>query len=383
VERDIGVALSGGGSRAAAFHLGCLRALHDRGLLPRVRVVSGVSGGALLAALYSYGPRDFAAFDALAQRLLRTGLERTLARRLLTSPRGAQATLSFASLPVVTATTVARRTAVAIGIAPDVLTGRGDGSIRLRRVNRTTAFVDVLAERAFADRTMAQVTHPGLDVVLTACDLGTGGAVRFGSRMSASSRFGTIIDDVPVASAVAASAAYPAFLPALEERYRFRKPTGEEFARVLLLTDGGVYDNLGLSVLDVERDEGFTPHVYKVRYVIACDAGAGPLAPAAPHIWPSRMRRVVSIMHARAQHGERGRLYAAGAAGKLSGFVYAQLGMRDDRLPIPVADLVPREAVVGYPTNFRAMSREDMGALSTRGEQLVRALLPYYCPSLC
>ena len=44
-ERVIGLALSGGGSRAAAFHLGCLRALHDRDLLRRVRVISVISGG--------------------------------------------------------------------------------------------------------------------------------------------------------------------------------------------------------------------------------------------------------------------------------------------------------------------------------------------------
>src|SRR3546814_1286445 len=36
----IGLALSGGGSRAIAFHLGCLRALHDRGVLPKVSVLS-------------------------------------------------------------------------------------------------------------------------------------------------------------------------------------------------------------------------------------------------------------------------------------------------------------------------------------------------------
>src|SRR5258708_34805155 len=76
MERDIGLALSGGGSRAAAFHLGCLRALHDRGLLPRVRIVSGVSGGALLAALYAYGPANFEEFDAAATAVLRRGARR-------------------------------------------------------------------------------------------------------------------------------------------------------------------------------------------------------------------------------------------------------------------------------------------------------------------
>jgi predicted acylesterase/phospholipase RssA len=48
----IALALSGGGSRAIAFHLGCLRALHDRGVLDKVRVISSVSGGSVIAAAY-------------------------------------------------------------------------------------------------------------------------------------------------------------------------------------------------------------------------------------------------------------------------------------------------------------------------------------------
>jgi predicted acylesterase/phospholipase RssA len=382
VTRDIGVALSGGGSRAAAFHLGCLRALHDRGLLSRVRIVSGVSGGALLAALYAYGPANFEEFDAAATTLLRRGLQRAIALRFLTSRRSVQSLLSLVSLPLSGYMSEAER---AVGDTDQQTTNEAShhhGPARLRRVNRTTAFVDVLEQQLFGSRMLSQVSHPGLDVVLTACDLGTGGAVRFGSKVSACTRVGTLLDEVRVATAVAASAAYPALLPALEERFRFRHRAGQEFDQVLLLTDGGVYDNLGLSVLDVTRDELYTPHVYPVEYIIACDAGAGQSRPAAPHIWPARMKRVVEIMHGRAQHGERARLYAAGSSAKLSGFVYAYLGMRDDRLPVPPVDLVPRGAVASYPTDFRAMSQDDLDALSTRGEQLVRALLPQYCPSL-
>jgi len=382
VERDIGLALSGGGSRAAAFHLGCLRALHDLGLLPRVQVISGVSGGALLAAFYAYGPVSFDEFDAMATEFLRQGFQWAIAHRFLTSWRGVQAGLSIASLPLGGVVAAVRRLAVASGFTHTTAPVMRQNSTGLRRVNRTTAFVDVLDEQVFGGRMMQQVSHSGLDVVLTACDLGTGGAVRFGSRTSACSRLGTILDDVRVASAVAASAAYPVFLPALEQRFRLQDRSGNEFEQLLLLTDGGVYDNLGLSVLEVDRDERFTPHVYKVDYIVACDAGLGQLPHAAPHFWPSRMNRVFRIVHGRAQHGERGRLYAAASSGRLSGFVYTYLGMRDDRLPIPIADLVPREAVAGYPTDFRAMSREALHALSTRGEQLVRALLPHYCPSL-
>jgi hypothetical protein len=60
----------------------------------------------------------------------------------------------------------------------------------------------------------------------------------------------------------------------------------------------------------------------------------------------------------------------------------AYLGQRDARLPSSVADLVPVEAIVRYPTNFAAMPTADFKSLTTRGEQLLRVLLHHYCPDL-
>src|SRR6266496_779960 len=72
------LALSGGGSRAIAFHLGCLRALHDRQLLGLVRVISTVSGGSVIGACYAYWEPDFAEFDRRIVELLRRGLQRSI-----------------------------------------------------------------------------------------------------------------------------------------------------------------------------------------------------------------------------------------------------------------------------------------------------------------
>ncbi|HEX8438505.1 patatin-like phospholipase family protein [Archangium sp.] len=49
---ELGLALSGGGSRAAAFHRGTLQGLMELGLLPGVEVVSTVSGGSIFAAAW-------------------------------------------------------------------------------------------------------------------------------------------------------------------------------------------------------------------------------------------------------------------------------------------------------------------------------------------
>lgn len=48
----LGLALSGGGFRASFFHLGVLALLADRGLLRHVEVISTVSGGSIVGALY-------------------------------------------------------------------------------------------------------------------------------------------------------------------------------------------------------------------------------------------------------------------------------------------------------------------------------------------
>jgi NTE family protein len=47
---DVALCLSGGGFRAALFHLGAVRRLYELGILQRVKTIASVSGGSLLAA---------------------------------------------------------------------------------------------------------------------------------------------------------------------------------------------------------------------------------------------------------------------------------------------------------------------------------------------
>jgi predicted acylesterase/phospholipase RssA len=354
----VGVAFSGGGFRATAFGLGALRALHDRAVLDDVAVVSGISGGSLLTAMWAYGPESFEEFDDSVTALLRRGLQVELTRRAL-GPRRA-------------ATNIASATGAML-----------PGPMRRnRKSTRTEALVDALAARDFGKRTMSEVTHPGLDTVISATDLSTGNAVRFGSAVSSCSPHGRINETIPVAEAVAASAAFPALLPQLNRAYTFTRTDGSKHRKTMLMSDGGVYDNLGLSPLLPGRSRAHTSHVYDLDYLVAVDSGIGRTATRAPNFWAFRMKRSFEIAHTRAQDGERARVHELTAAGALRGFVYAYLGTRDDRLPVPLADMVKRSRVSNYPTNFRAMSAEDLDALATRGEQLTRVLLDYYCPAL-
>jgi NTE family protein len=50
----LGLALSGGGFRAAAFHLGVLKRLRELGLLQKIDVISTVSGGSITGAYWVY-----------------------------------------------------------------------------------------------------------------------------------------------------------------------------------------------------------------------------------------------------------------------------------------------------------------------------------------
>jgi NTE family protein len=99
----IGLALSGGGSRAIAFHLGCLRALHDRGILDKVGVLSGVSGGSVIAALYAYSDEPFEAFACRVEAALSRGMVWGIARETF---------LSFELPRIVVATTLAGAAAI-------------------------------------------------------------------------------------------------------------------------------------------------------------------------------------------------------------------------------------------------------------------------------
>lgn len=51
-EGKLGLCLSGGGFRAALFHIGTLAVLAERGRLHQVEVLSTVSGGSIIGAYY-------------------------------------------------------------------------------------------------------------------------------------------------------------------------------------------------------------------------------------------------------------------------------------------------------------------------------------------
>lgn len=383
-----GLAFSGGGSRAVAFHLGCMRALHDRGILSKVSVLSSASGGSVIAAMWAYSNDSFEDFDARVVSLLRRGLVGGIARQTLFSmetPRIVGTVLTagiLAHVGIILATLA--RVATAFGVdarAADRFARAVQAPLR-RYASRTTAFERYLRS-IYGPMTVAEVKRQNLQTVINAAELRTGTAFRFGSAKSGSWRFGEISGEPPlVAKAVAASAAFPLLLPALDEMFEFRRADTIERQRVIL-TDGGVYDNIGVSCLLPGRSADYSTNVVETDFIICCDAGQGqPTGADIPFTFGSRLNASFSTTHRRTHSMSYDLLHRLAAAGEIKGFLLPYLGQIDSKLPAAPPNLVPRADVFDYPTNFSPMADKNIERLTMRGEQLTQTLIDVYHPYL-
>lgn len=388
-EPFIALALSGGGARAMAFHLGCFRALHDRKILPKVKVMSTVSGGSVIGACWAYRSEGFTEFERNVVSTLRRGLQRDILREALCGGEAPKilATILFTgtlSLFLSLLSLVASRGRILLGI-PTRSVEDGLGALARRLPiwgSMTTAFEAALVRHHFGNRTVNQVQRVGLTTIVNACDLRTGTAFRFGSKKSGGWRYGTVVGSPPtVAKAVAASAAFPILLPPLVETFEFEKK-GQTTRNTVSLTDGGIFDNLGITVIEPGRasDSLFN---HPVSHVISLNAGAGQFeGEERCYWWPGRLARSFKTVHRKAQDAGYWRLHKFAETGELRGFGMIYLGQQDAKLPWRPVDLVRRDEVRGYPTDFAPMAARDLELLAKRGEQLTHIIVDRYLPDL-
>ncbi len=378
-DETVAVALSGGGSRAMAFHLGCLQALHRAGILENVSVISSVSGGSVLAALYCHHGGDFNSFEKRVRGILARGFFWSALRIAFTTPEGIKALVCILPLAL------DRFTAFLVRLVLRVFAPKAIRKIPwlqeppLRRwASRTTILRRVFSELFGADK-LPKLRTDRPKLIMVACELQDKSAFYFASEAVGSWRLGEADpSEVEIAQGVVASAAYPGLLPALDDRMTFVK-NGTSATRRIILTDGGVYDNLGLSPLWPDRDPKISLHVDKYDRIVACRAGYG-LRRAPPSIfWPSRMLAVLYTSLARTENLSTNRLYDLVKAKRLKALT-PYLGQDDAKLACPPADLVTSSEVADYPTDFSAMSERWIDLLSRRGEQLTNALIAEHWP---
>ena len=79
--RFVGLAISGGGSRAANFGAAVMLQLQQRGLLQQVDVISGVSGGTLPAVYYGLGDKAGPFTDEAVRKALGYDFQSSWIRR--------------------------------------------------------------------------------------------------------------------------------------------------------------------------------------------------------------------------------------------------------------------------------------------------------------
>jgi len=250
--------LSGGGYRAMLFHLGALWRLNEAKLLPTFDLISSVSGGSITAGV-------------LATRWPELDFDETgYARRL--------------DLVADDLHRFAGRTVDVWVVLRGLL---GPGSI----ADRVAA---VYARDLFGTRTLQDLPDEPR-FVFCASNVQTGALWRFSKRYMADYQVGMVPDPtVPLAVAVAASSAFPPFLSPLTLKLdpasfqtRGRGPLFvAPYDERAILSDGGVYDNLGLEP------------AWKRSTTIMVSDGGGHLAPdpRPSRLWPLHLLRVLKLM---------------------------------------------------------------------------------------
>lgn len=371
-----------------AFHLGCLRALYTSGLLSRADVLSCVSGGSVIGAIYVTHDGPFESFEEKVRETLRDGFVRPALRTALTSREGLRAVFCRIGLlgHRVGHILAAPLRWIVNGLFSLVGVLRAERALPMvprRFASRTTILEETFDQLLFEGRTLKDIADRKPKFVAVATELRTGTAFYFTPGESGSWRFGKVNpDQIRVARAVAASAAYPLLLPALDNDYTFNKSDGSARIERVTLTDGGVYDNMGLAPLWPDRDPSVSVAIPKPNIIIACRAGYG-LRFGMPTVTLfGRMTASFYTTLDRAQNAALKRLYDLQDAGKLQAIVLPYLGQADNRLACAPPDLVKREKVDAYPTDFNAMSDRWIERLSKRGEQVTLAVLQEHHPEL-
>ncbi len=222
VKKRIGLSLSGGGFRAAGFHLGVFKKLQELGILWNIDLLTCVSGGSIAGAFLATRWGNDSALDKLEEYLRNTSIDIETTLWGILNP--------FES--------------------------------------RTEALASSYKEDLFGDLSLDHLKN-GPRIYLNATNLATGNMFFFVAGGGDKSEMGEHelgqVDspNYPISKAVAASSAFPPVYPPLRvDKDHFSVPSVDYVA----LTDGGVYDNLGVNpLLRKQRN--------KLDYSITSDAG--------------------------------------------------------------------------------------------------------------
>ena len=258
----IALCLSGGGYRAMLFHVGCLWRLNQLGLLARLDRISSVSGGSITAGVLGM---NWLGLGCVA------GAESSRFQELLVAP-----------IRAVASTTIDEGAIFGGIFLPGTVSEHVAGKY------------DKLL---FGGKTLQDLPDAPR-FVINATNVQSGVLMRFSKPYMRDYLVGQIVKPkLPLSLAVAASSAFPPVLSPCEiqiAKYgmQFEPATEGEtlhfppYTTDLILTDGGVYDNLGLET------------AWKRYDTILVSDGGGHLAPEPDphHDWARHAYRVLNLI---------------------------------------------------------------------------------------
>lgn len=299
-----GLCLSGGGSRAMLFHVGVLIRLNEMGLLGRLNRISSVSGGSIVAGVLGVRWTSLQ-FDPA------TGVANNLDALV------AQPIIDFADLRV---------------DVPSAVWG-----VVLPTVSAGQRFTAVLRDRLFGTATLQSLPKDGEGprFVINATNLQSGALWRFTQRYAWDWKVGKIeTPTIPLATAVAASAAFPPFFSPVRLEFgpgAFAPDSGkaefanDRFQRRVMLSDGGVYDNLGLET------------IYKRVHSVYVSDGGGKMdeTPTPTTDWIRQPLRVTKVIDNQVRSLRKRLLIAGYDRGDRDG---AYWGIRSSIAEVPAPD---------------------------------------------
>lgn len=223
IEEGIALCLSGGGYRAMVFHLGPLIRLNEVGLLKKLNRISSVSGGSITSGRLGLQWRNLHFDkDGVAQNLHETVVDPIRA--------------------------LAERTIDADSILGGMLVPGVSISDKIVKAYRTHIFADATLQDLPDDR-------QGPRFVINATNVQSGALWRFSRPYMGDYQVGRVLNPtIAMAVAVAASSAFPPVLSPLVMELKnsaFAVDPNATLQRApftteVVLSDGGVYDNLGL-----------------------------------------------------------------------------------------------------------------------------------------
>jgi len=264
----LGLALSGGGFRATLFHLGVVRFLRDINHLKDIVYVSSVSGGSILAAHLvlnweRYTDADKSEFDRAAQELVaftQQDVRGWVVRRWLL----AWPIRRFAPIIVSCVNSLGR------ALRQDVR-WLSEWSITQFLQQQYSSLYNHQPLRSLKanGRPQIELLSTSMNNGLTCLFTDWGILVDAGPNAKATE---VKAEYAPISLAVAASSAFPPLFPPIELSHNSLGVLDAEFPKAHQVCDGGIYDNLGIQMLNWS-DRADTDDL-QLDTVVLSDAGA-------------------------------------------------------------------------------------------------------------